>query len=120
MLYLRPVQRPEGGSPTTGLVPRNAGNLSGGHSHTRNKLQRTNWKDPKDNNHGNGHRNMIKDIKVATWNIRVMNHKLDELIMELENRNIDVAVITETKKKNKGPKEIGNFIIIYPGVPDGK
>jgi hypothetical protein len=30
-----------------------------------------------------------------------MNHKLDELIMELENRNIDIAVIAETKKKKK-------------------
>jgi hypothetical protein len=36
------------------------GNLSGGHSHTRNKLKRTNWKDPKDNDQGNGHRTMIK------------------------------------------------------------
>jgi len=33
-----------------------------------------------------------------------------------ENK-IDIAIITETKKKNKGSEDIGNYVIIYCGVP---
>jgi hydrogenase maturation factor len=31
-------------------------------------------------------------------------------------RKIDIAVITETKKKNKGSENIGNYVMIYCGV----
>jgi len=30
---------------------------------------------------------------------------------------IDIAIITETKKKNKGSENIGNYVMIYCGVP---
>jgi hypothetical protein len=38
---------------------------------------------------------MTKDLKVATWNVRGITHKLDELNRELRNRKIDIAVISD-------------------------
>jgi exonuclease III len=29
----------------------------------------------------------------------------------------DIAILTETKKKNKGSEDIGNYVMIYCGVP---
>jgi hypothetical protein len=48
---------------------------------------------------------------------RGITHKLDELNRELRNRKIDIAVISETKKKSKGSKELENYVMIYSGVP---
>lgn len=39
---------------------------------------------------------------------------------ELNRKNIDIAVITETKKKLKGTKELKDFVMIYSGVPQNK
>ena len=36
--------------------------------------------------------------------------------MELLKRKTDIVIITETKKKNKGSEDIGNYIMIYSGV----
>jgi exonuclease III len=59
----------------------------------------------------------MEDLKVATWNVGDITHKLDEPNRELKNRKIDIAVISETKKKSKGTKELENYVIIYSGVP---
>jgi exonuclease III len=61
----------------------------------------------------------LRKIKVATWNIRGITGKKD-LQTELQKRKIDIAVITETKKKNKGSEDIDKYIMIYSGVPDNK
>jgi hypothetical protein len=37
-----------------------------------------------------------------------MTHKAGELTSELRKRRIEIAVITETKKKGKGSKDLGN------------
>ena len=42
---------------------------------------------------------------------------MEELQTELLKRNIDIAIITETQKKNKGLEDIGNYVMIYCGVP---
>ena len=42
---------------------------------------------------------------------------MEELQTELLRRKIDIAVITETKKTNKGSEGINNYIMIYCGVP---
>ena len=42
---------------------------------------------------------------------------MEELQTELLNRKIDIAIITETQKKNKGSEDIGNYTVIYCGVP---
>jgi hypothetical protein len=61
----------------------------------------------------------LRKMKVATWNIRGITGKM-ELHTELQKRKIDIAVITETKKKDKGSEDIGKYIMIYSGVPDNK
>jgi hypothetical protein len=43
--------------------------------------------------------------------------KTEELQTELMKRKIDIAILTETKKKNKGWKDIGNYVMIYCGLP---
>jgi len=43
--------------------------------------------------------------------------KTEELQTEPLKRKIDIAIITETKKKNKGSEDIGNYVMIYCGVP---
>jgi len=50
---------------------------------------------------------MDKDLgnKVATWNVRGIARKMEELQTELLKRKTDIAIITETKKKNKGSED---------------
>lgn len=55
-------------------------------------------------------------MTIATWNVEGIGPKLEELVLELEIQNIDVTVVTETKKKGKGTMEIGESILIYSGV----
>ena len=43
--------------------------------------------------------------------------KTEELQTEPLKRIIDIAIITETKKKNKWSEDIGNYVMIYCGVP---
>jgi len=42
---------------------------------------------------------------------------LSELQTELLKRKTDIAIITETKRKNKGSEDIGNYVMISCGVP---
>jgi exonuclease III len=55
-------------------------------------------------------------LKVATWNVKRIAEKMEELQTELLKGKIDIAIITETKKKKKDQKT-GNYAIIYCGVP---
>jgi len=56
-------------------------------------------------------------LKVATWNVRGIAERKYELQTELLKREIEIAIITETKKKNKVSEDIGNYLMIYCGVP---
>lgn len=38
---------------------------------------------------------MIKDIKDTTWNVRGINHIVQELILRLLNRKTNTAIITQ-------------------------
>lgn len=55
-------------------------------------------------------------LKVGTWNVRGICHKENELENELKRMKIDIAAITETKKKGKGSKELNEYIMFYNGV----
>jgi len=44
----------------------------------------------------------IGKLKVATWNVRGIAEKMEELQTELLKKKIYIAIITETKKKIKG------------------
>jgi exonuclease III len=59
----------------------------------------------------------IMDIlKIATWNVRSLGNKEGELVTQLKEKNINIAVITETKKKLRGTTDVGNDMMIYSGV----
>jgi hypothetical protein len=47
--------------------------------------------EPKDNDHCKEKRYMTKDLKVATWNVRGITHKEDELDKELKSRHQTVS-----------------------------
>lgn len=55
-------------------------------------------------------------LNIGTWNVRGLTHKLPELERELTQMNIDIAALTETKKKLKGSQELDKYIMIYNGV----
>ena len=47
-------------------------------------------------------------LKVATWSVRGIANEKEELQTELLKGKIDIAIITETKKRNKVSEDIGN------------
>ena len=55
-------------------------------------------------------------FKYATWNIRGLGEKEEELDKILNKNNIKISVITESKKKVQGTKETEHYTVIYSGV----
>ena len=55
-------------------------------------------------------------LNVAAWNVRSIGNKESEFAEEIKIRGINVAVISETKKKLKGTKMIGNYTMLYSGI----
>ena len=53
---------------------------------------------------------------MATWNVQGCRGKMQEIIKEMEQLGIDIASITETKKKGFGSEVIGNYLHFYSGV----
>ena len=96
--------------------PERAGILSRGNQDTRKTLKRKKRTDTQYNKaRFDGQR--FGKPKVATWNVRGIAEKTEELQTELLKRKIDVAIVIETKKKNKGLEYIGNYVMTYCGVP---
>jgi hypothetical protein len=48
-------------------------------------------------------------FKIGTWNIRGICHRENGLENELKKLKVDIAAITETKKKAKGSKELNEM-----------
>jgi NTP pyrophosphatase (non-canonical NTP hydrolase) len=111
------VERHQDGSPTTRLTPRRAGNLSRGHQNTRKILKKKKLTDTQHDYKARFDGQRIGKLKVATWNVRRTAEETEELQTELLKRKIDIAIITETNKKNKGLEDMGNYVMIYCGVP---
>jgi len=55
-------------------------------------------------------------FKYATWNIRGLEEKEEELDKTLNENNIKISVITESKKELQGTKETKHYTVIYSGV----
>jgi hypothetical protein len=49
-----------------------------------------------------------------------IRYEPDELQKEVMNKRIDMAILLETRKKLKGLVELGQYILIYNGVPQDK
>jgi len=58
----------------------------------------------------------VSRFKYATWNIRGLGDKEEELDKKLNENNIKISVITESKKKLQGTKETEHSKVIYSGV----
>ena len=55
-------------------------------------------------------------LRYATWNIRGLGGKEEELDKTLNENNINIAVITKSKKKLQGTKQTEHYTVIYSGV----
>jgi hypothetical protein len=106
------VYKHEGGSSTRRLTLLKAGYLLP--ELIRKPSKRRNGQYPHNDNKHEGKR--FRELKVATWNIREFVEETEELQTELHTRKTDIATITETKKKNKGLEDIGNYVMIYYGI----
>lgn len=53
----------------------------------------------------------------STWNVQGLSRKTNEVMSELKYAKIDIAVITETKKKGNGSENWGYYDHFYSGVP---
>ena len=84
-----------GGSPTTRLTMRQAGNLSRGHQSTQNTLKRKKRTDTQYDNKARLDGQRTGKLKVATWNVRGIAEKKEELQTELLKRKTDIAIIIE-------------------------
>lgn len=54
---------------------------------------------------------------LGTWNVQGISRKTEEVIAELNKMNIDLAVVTETKRKGQGSENLGSYDHFYSGVP---
>ena len=52
----------------------------------------------------------------GTWNVQGISNKLPEVISEIQKLGVDVAVLTETKKKGHGSENYGDYDLFYSGV----
>ena len=54
----------------------------------------------------------VSRFKYATWNIRGLGEKEEELDTILNENNIKISVITESKKKLQGTRETEHYTVI--------
>jgi exonuclease III len=55
-------------------------------------------------------------LNLATWNVQGLRTKRNEVFEQLEHMNIDIGVLSETKKKVQGNE---NYINFYSGLNKG-
>lgn len=55
-------------------------------------------------------------MRMATWNVKTLNNRDQEVVKELEDKNIDICALQETRKKGKGQMWLGEYLLIYSGV----
>lgn len=55
-------------------------------------------------------------LNFRIWNIQGLGTKQKEVLWELTRLNIDVAILSETKKKGTGSEKLGEFSHFYSGV----
>ena len=56
-------------------------------------------------------------MRMSSWNVLGCRGKMQEITKVMEQLGIDIASITETKKKGFGSEVIGNYIHFCSGVP---
>ncbi|KAK7872016.1 hypothetical protein R5R35_004529 [Gryllus longicercus] len=56
-------------------------------------------------------------MSIGTWNIQGLRTKREEVVTEINKMNIDIIILTETKKKATGEEDIGEYWHAWSGVP---
>lgn len=59
-------------------------------------------------------------MNIGTWNVQGLSQKLNDVISESKNANMDIVVLTETKKKGVGSENLGQYDHFFSGVPKDK
>ena len=59
-------------------------------------------------------------MQFGTWNVQGLLNKMNEVTYEIRELNVDVAVITETKKKGQVSETLGNYDHFFSSVPKQK
>lgn len=59
---------------------------------------------------------MNRKMIFGTWNAQGMNNKIIEILTEIKKQRVNIAVITETKKKGKGSEKCGEYLHFWSGV----
>lgn len=55
-------------------------------------------------------------MNFGTWNIKGLRTKQKEVIAEIRRLQMDIVVLTETKRKGTGTEQLENYVHIYSGV----
>lgn len=55
-------------------------------------------------------------MNIGTWNVRGLNLKSVEVFEKLSRWDVEIAVLSETKKKGQGIEEVKDYIHIFSGV----
>ena len=61
-----------------------------------------------------------RTMEFGPWNVQGLLNKINEVTHEIRERNVDVALITETKKKGQVSETLGNYDHFFSSVPKQK
>ena len=59
-------------------------------------------------------------FRVGAWNVRSLKHKEAEVVEEMKSYRLEVLGVSETCLKGCGEREIGEAVMIYSGVSEGR
>ncbi|XP_050506239.1 craniofacial development protein 2-like [Diabrotica virgifera virgifera] len=55
-------------------------------------------------------------MNIGTWNLQSISGKMEEITEEIKKLDMDIVVLTETKKKGIGIEKVNNYVHIFSGV----
>ena len=59
-------------------------------------------------------------FRVGAWNVQSLKHKEAEVVEEMKSYRLEVLGVSETRLKACGEREIGEVVMIYSGVSEGR
>ena len=59
-------------------------------------------------------------MNIGTWNVQGIFNKMDDVISSLAQQQVDIAFLSETKRKGQGNENRNNYVHFWSGVNKGK
>ncbi|XP_057663198.1 uncharacterized protein LOC130898146 [Diorhabda carinulata] len=59
-------------------------------------------------------------MNLGTWNVQGLSTKINEVLREIRQLNMDIVVLTETKKKGQDSENLGHYDHFYSGISKDK